>query len=163
VAFRPGGGRPVLRVPISTLSDRSVPASGLPALAVWPGGEPDVASIEEWLRRSVPEADPTAQWVTEVVATVVVDPDITRVDQLASCSGTSVRRLQRLFAAYVGVSPKWVIRRYRLQEVTERMARGDTADWAGLAAELGYADQAHFTRDFTGVFGETPAQYARRY
>jgi AraC-like DNA-binding protein len=56
-----------------------------------------------------------------------------------------------------------VIRRYRLHEVTERMARGETADWARLAAELGYADQAHLTRDFTSLFGEPPTAYARRY
>jgi AraC-like DNA-binding protein len=43
------------------------------------------------------------------------------------------------------------------------MAKGASIDWAGLAAELGYADQAHFTRDFTSMFGETPTRYALRY
>lgn len=74
-----------------------------------------------------------------------------------------VRRLQRLFAAHVGVGPKWVIRRYRLHEATERMARGDAIVWADLAGELGYADQAHFSRDFAALFGEPPTRYARRY
>ena len=36
-------------------------------------------------------------------------------------------------------------------------------DWAGLAAELGYADQAHFVRDFKDMFGESPAWYGERY
>jgi AraC-like DNA-binding protein len=63
----------------------------------------------------------------------------------------------------VGVGPKWVIRRYRLHEVTERMAAGSRIDWAGLAADLGYADQAHLTRDFGALFGEPPTRYARRY
>jgi AraC-like DNA-binding protein len=56
-----------------------------------------------------------------------------------------------------------VIRRYRLHEVTERMAAGGPVDWAGLAVELGYADQAHLVRDFTDLFGEPPTYYARRY
>jgi AraC-like DNA-binding protein len=43
------------------------------------------------------------------------------------------------------------------------MDSGASIDWAGLAADLGYADQAHFTRDFTAMFGETPTQYAARY
>jgi AraC-like DNA-binding protein len=56
-----------------------------------------------------------------------------------------------------------VIRRYRLHGATERMARGDAIVWADLAGELGYADQAHFSRDFAALFGEPPTRYARRY
>jgi AraC-like DNA-binding protein len=68
-----------------------------------------------------------------------------------------------LFAEYVGIGPKWVIRRYRPHEVTTRMAAGAVIDLATLAADLGYADQAHFTRDFTAMFGESPTHYAQRY
>jgi AraC-like DNA-binding protein len=71
--------------------------------------------------------------------------------------------LQRLFAEHVGVPPKWVIRRYRLREVTDRLDAGEPVDWGPLAAELGYADQAHLTRDFAAMFGEPPTRYAERY
>ena len=91
------------------------------------------------------------------------DPSVARVDALAAAVSTSVRSLQRLFAEHVGVGPKWVIRRYRLHEITERMSEGIGIDWAALAADLGYADQAHLTRDFTDLFGEPPTAYARRY
>ena len=74
-----------------------------------------------------------------------------------------MRGLQRLFAEYVGIGPKWVIRRYRLHEVTARMAAGRAIDWAALAADLGYADQGHFIRDFKTMFGEPPTWYAQRY
>lgn len=56
-----------------------------------------------------------------------------------------------------------MIRRYRLHEVTERLAAGSAVRWAELAAELGYADQSHLSRDFTALFGEPPGWYARRY
>jgi AraC-like DNA-binding protein len=56
-----------------------------------------------------------------------------------------------------------VIHRYRLREVTGRMEAGGRIDWAALAADLGYADQPHFVRDFTAMFGETPTRYAERY
>ena len=54
-------------------------------------------------------------------------------------------------------------RHYRLNEVKRQMASGTAVDWAGLAAELGYADQAHFTRDFVAMVGEPPTRYAARY
>ena len=82
---------------------------------------------------------------------------------LAGELGLSKRGLQRLFAEYVGIGPKWVIRRYRLHEVTARMAAGGAIDWAVLAADLGYADQGHFIRDFKSMFGGPPTWYALRY
>ena len=88
------------------------------------------------------------------------DGAIARADQLAAATGTGLRRLQRLFAEHVGVGPKWVIRRYRLHEATARAANGDL-DLVRLAAELGYSDQAHLTRDFTALVGQPPARYAR--
>jgi AraC-like DNA-binding protein len=81
------------------------------------------------------------------------------VDDLAAAAGRSPRALQRLFREYVGVTPKWVLRRLRLQEAAERMADG-TGDWAALALDLGYFDQAHFINDFRRVVGRSPAEYA---
>ena len=66
----------------------------------------------------------------------------------------------RLFADYVGVSPKWVMRRARLHEAAERADSGEPVDWASLASDLGYADQAHLTRDFTVTIGVSPSRYA---
>lgn len=59
----------------------------------------------------------------------------------------------------MGVPPKWVILRYRVQEAIERAA--PEADWAALAADLGYSDQAHLVRDFTATIGVSPTAYAR--
>jgi AraC-like DNA-binding protein len=77
-----------------------------------------------------------------------------------AASGLTARSLQRLFADYVGVSPKWVMRRARLHEAAARADGGGFVDWAALAADLGYADQAHLTRDFTVTLGVSPARYA---
>lgn len=72
----------------------------------------------------------------------------------------STRRMQRLFREYVGVTPKWVIQRYRLIEAAARLAAGRADDLADLALDLGYADQAHFIRDFKRIVGRPPAGYA---
>ena len=66
-----------------------------------------------------------------------------------------------MFNDYVGVSPKWVIQRYRLQEAAERLAEGRATSLETLALELGFFDQAHFCRDFKALVGRTPAEYAR--
>jgi len=161
VAFRPGAFRPFLGAPVSTITDRVVDAASvfgpdLPAT-------PDVETVERFLTDRMPEPDPRAAEAADIVATIVARPELTTVEALARDLGTSVRGLQRLFAEHVGIGPKWVIRRYRLHEVTERLAAGGIIDWAALAADLGYADQAHFTRDFKHMFGESPTRYAARY
>ena len=74
------------------------------------------------------------------------------------------RTLQRLFAEYVGVSPGWVLRRGRLHAAAERVihlaASGPEESLAAVAAEFGYADQAHFSRDFRRVLGTAPGDWA---
>nr|WP_240189371.1 helix-turn-helix domain-containing protein [Nakamurella flavida] len=72
-----------------------------------------------------------------------------------------MRHLQRLFAHYVGVTPKWVLSRFRMHDVVSALDAGSTAGLAELAAEFGWYDQAHFTRDFTRLVGVTPREYRR--
>lgn len=161
VEFRPGCFRPFLRAPVSTITDRSIDAEAVFGRDL--PDPPEVETVERFLLAHLPEPDPRADEAADAVARIAAGPALTRVDVLADELGMSVRQLQRLFAEYVGIGPKWVIRRYRLHEVTERLANGIEIDWASLAAELGYADQAHFTKDFTAMFGETPTWYAKRY
>jgi AraC-like DNA-binding protein len=106
--------------------------------------------------------DPVAEQAAGLVGRIAADPGLLRVAQLAEVSGLSERRLQRLFAEYVGVSPKWVMRRARLHEAALRVEADGPAsvDWGALAADLGYADQAHLTRDFTATLGVPPSRYA---
>ncbi|MGS2810127.1 AraC family transcriptional regulator [Nocardia sp. MW-W600-9] len=161
VAFRPGMFRPFLGGPVADLRDRTVDAAtvfgpGLPTVA-------DVDSVERFLVERLPAADPQAELAARVVAAIAEDTAVTRVDALADRFGLTVRGLQRLFADCVGIGPKWVVRRYRLHEITERLGAGAAIDWAATAAELGYADQAHLSRDFRRIFGEPPTRYAQRY
>jgi AraC-like DNA-binding protein len=97
-----------------------------------------------------------------VAARIADDRSLTRVDQLVGEIGPSLRQLQRVFSEYMGVSPKWVLQRYRLLDAAERVAAGMPVRWADLALDLGYADQAHFIRDFKKLIGRSPADYAHR-
>ncbi|MDB4989691.1 MAG: transcriptional regulator, AraC family [Myxococcaceae bacterium] len=120
------------------------------------------ATVEAFLRACDPQRHAASALVDQLIAAVQHDRGIARADQLARLAGMSLRSLHRLFERHVGVSPKWVVRRSRVQEAAERVARGERVDWASTAQELGYHDQAHLIRDFHAQVGFTPAAYARR-
>ena len=169
--FRPGGFRPFYGKSIASLNDCVVPArqvfgpaaDAACAAAMSPdaGDDAMVAAAQRLLRGAGPVPDPVAAQVDVMVTRIGADPGLRRVAALAEAFDVPERRLQRLFAEYVGVSPKWVIRRARLLEAARRADLGEVVDWAGLALDLGYADQAHLTRDFTATLGVPPATYAR--
>ncbi|MBG6092542.1 helix-turn-helix domain-containing protein [Actinomadura viridis] len=170
VKFRAGCFRPFTGRPVIALADRRVPAREFfgPAVdevnrAVLGTTDLDAMAdlAEAFLRPRLPAPDPAAEEVAAMAGRMTADPALFRVDDAAEMLHVSVRTLQRLFAEYVGASPKWVLRRARLHEAAARADRGDGVDWASLAADLGYCDQSHLTRDFTAVVGVSPARYAR--
>lgn len=94
------------------------------------------------------------------------DRNITRVDQLMTLQSDgrepqTLRQLQRLFKTYVGISPKETIQRLRLIEAAEMLRTKETIDFASLALDLGYSDQAHLIRDFKQMTGHTPSRYVQ--
>jgi AraC-like DNA-binding protein len=170
IRFRPAGFHPFLGAPVSTLTDRRAAVSevfgpagdDLVAGLLAAPGDPELAAIAEALLRArLPDPDPNVATVNQLVDQIMADRDITQVKHLTDRTGMGPRRLQRLFATYVGVTPKWVIQRSRLHEAVERLDRGDHVDLGFLARDLGYFDQAHFARDFRAAVGRPPAAYAR--
>lgn len=166
VKFTPAGFSAVARVPMRSLVDRvmSVEAATGRELKPPPDDEPGTvrAALFEFLYGVAPQRSEEIALVDRLVALAQQNRSIARAEDLAQLAGTSVRSLHRLFEHYVGVGPKWVVRRSRVQEAAERVARGERVEWARTALELGYHDQAHLIRDFRAQIGFTPAAYARR-
>lgn len=170
--FRPGGFRGFWRGSISSLTGRTwaldeIFGSGAETLEAraLAEGEPVAAFevVQNFLRERAPVRNDDARLAAEITERIARDRSITRVEHVAERFGLSIRKLQRLFSEFVGVSPKWVIQRYRLHEAAERIAAEAELDGATLAFELGYADQAHFIRDFRRLVGKTPAEYSRAF
>jgi AraC-like DNA-binding protein len=171
VKFRPGGFRAFVAQPVVELTDRRLPlqqvlgrtAHGLERRALRHDDHAAaIAVIEAFLHQRKPRPDPSIALAGQVCERIASDHAIIRVEQVAEAFKLGTRALQRLFSNYIGVSPKWVIQRYRLHEAAARIAAGGAVDWAQTALELGYADQAHFIRDFKKLVGRAPADYSRR-
>jgi AraC-like DNA-binding protein len=170
VRFRTGGFRAFLGAPVALITDRFLgvsevfgqPAQALEDALLRASDEEGMAAImDRFLGPLAPRRDRLAEVAGEIVAAIAADRGLIRVGDLAAGAGMGPRRLQRLFHEYVGAGPKWVMRRYRMQEALARTAGGEPGSWGELAAELGYADQAHFIRDFTASVGTTPSCYVR--
>ncbi len=117
-----------------------------------------IDAFAEVLRPSLP-VDEEGELVNRLVAFVESRSDVTRVAQVSEEFGLGERALQRLVHRRIGLTPKWLIQRRRLQEAAERLRTHGTA-LADVAAALGYADQPHFSRDFSAVTGMTPGEFA---
>jgi AraC-like DNA-binding protein len=171
VKFRPAAFQPLLRAPLSSLSERTVSLRAVfgresDALKAALLAEPDparcVALAQAFLQPRLPPMPPAIAQLRDLVERLAADPGLTRVEQVAVLAGMAPRQLQRRFRAAVGVSPKWVIQRYRLHEAAERLAGAGAPDMAELALQLGYFDQSHFIRDFKALVGQAPGAYATR-
>jgi AraC-like DNA-binding protein len=174
----PAAGHLVARAPLAAYTDRFVDVADVlgdagarltdrvrAAMAGDPHS-PDahraaMAAYGDALRPLLP-VDPEGELVNRVVAFVEGNRDVTRVAQVCAEFDLSERSLQRLVHRRLGLTPKWLIQRRRLQEAAERL-RDRATTLAEVAAVLGYADQPHFTRDFAQVTGMTPGGYAARH
>lgn len=174
--FLPAAGRLVLGRSVTEVADgwieldEVLPAehAGLPdQIRAAMAGDPHdpsahaaaIAATERWLTSLLP-VDEQGLLVNHLVAWLRDHPEVTRVSDLADEAGLSERSLQRLVEQRVGFSPKWLVQRRRLHDAVEALKAGATG-LADMAADLGYTDQAHFTRDFRTVTGMTPGEYLK--
>lgn len=170
VKFRPGGFYPLWGRPVSGMTDRTVDVrealgeegGALEGKMLATRDQDEMARLAEaFLRERLPRPDRNVVLLARIFDEMCSHPEMTTVEDLAARLEMNKRALQRLFSRYVGVGPKWVIRRYRLHEAAERLAGGEATNWAETALELGYFDQAHFVKDFKAMVGVPPAAYAR--
>lgn len=175
VRFRPGGAGPLLRLALDAVTDGDALL-----LDVWGHAGAELAPrlleagsltarvrllervlLERLARHgSTPDA-----MVASVVSRVLAARGVVPVRALEAVAGVGERQLERRFRAAVGLTPKVLCRVVRLQHVLARVSaarRPDTrVDWAGLALEGGYCDQAHLAREVRALVGTTPTAWVR--
>jgi AraC-like DNA-binding protein len=164
VRLRPGAAGRVLGLPASELLDRRTPVRDLWApdgleerVATAPSPERRRAELERALAGRRAAAGAPDELVR--AATLRLGLPAARVGSLSDELGTSERQLRRRFHDAVGYGPKTLDRILRFRRFVARIPRlacGE-AELARVAAELGYADQAHLTRECSRLAGLTPA------
>jgi AraC-like DNA-binding protein len=167
--FRPGGLAALTGRSARDWTDRDVPVdevlpAAVDALRAADPHEQDPAAISGALVPLTIGAadDPTYDRVLEVVADMLADRSLVSVAQVEERHAVSGRTLQRWFAHYVGVGPKWVLARHRLHDAVTELDAGYDGPLSELAARYGWYDQSHFVRDFRSLTGVPPGEYAGR-
>lgn len=169
IKFKPAGFYPFIEYDVSYLTDKKLKYNDV--------FDENVNSIEKDLLRIdkdvdkvtyvdnlflnlLPEKEYQIKRINKIVNEIINNIQILQVDDITEKCYISKRSLQRNFKKYIGVNPKWVIKRYRLHEAAEQINDGDISSFSQLSQSLGYYDQAHFINDFKSIIGKTPTEYA---
>ncbi|WP_437594268.1 helix-turn-helix domain-containing protein [Sorangium sp. So ce1000] len=167
--FKPGWSVPLLGVAASELTDRIVPLEdvwgragrelcGALLAARSPADVMDRVTRELALRGGQPFETASGQLTRRAVR--LLEGGEFRVESVADRLGVTARHLRRAFTENVGIGPKEFARAVRLQRAV-RMA-ATSCDWARIAADAGYYDQAHLIADFRQLVGLTPGAFFKR-
>jgi AraC-like DNA-binding protein len=171
VRLRPGAAGPALGIPPSELLNQRIDAADLrselpagPATALdarLPGALPPRVAVRRLARvaRQMAAAGPPDPLVAEAARRL--DQPGSRVSQVAADLGISERQLHRRCCAAVGYGPVLLRRVLRFRRFVSQIDSGSPAHLAVLAADAGYADQAHLTRDSSELAGLPPAALVR--
>jgi len=165
VRFRPSAGGPALGIPLTELRDLRADLADLrPAQArqLTAALDPEIAAAQMLDMTAALVADGAPDPEVTWAARLLRDPAV-RAEDVAAEVGLSLRQLRRRCQAAVGYGPKTLQRVLRFRRFLARVdARPDVLDLAAIAAEAGYADQAHLTRECGRLAGLTPAALARQ-
>lgn len=167
--LRPGWSMPLLGVATSALTDRIVAledlwgdlGSDLCAELLATRSLPEVVErvSSALARRACETFEPSSARLARRAAHLL-EAGEARVESVADQLGVSARHLRRAFTESIGLSPKDFARAARLQRAV-RMA-ATSSDWATIAADAGYYDQAHLIADFRELVGTTPGTFVKR-
>ncbi len=97
--------------------------------------------------------------VTYALRELSAPPPGRSVAEVSNAIGMSQRRFLERFRSEVGMAPKLFGRVQRFQSVIASVHTLREVNWAAVAAQCGYFDQAHFIHDFHAFSGFTPTAY----
>jgi AraC-like DNA-binding protein len=118
-----------------------------------------IAKLEQSLLKAIHAADRTRTVSRPIAMDILKARGMVRVGELLREHGIQARQLERLFLDEIGVAAKLLARIVRFNHAKKMIEANPDIDLLSLTYECGYADQAHFTRNFREMFGITPADF----
>jgi AraC-like DNA-binding protein len=164
VRFRPSAGGQALKTPLSEIANQRVPLADLlppAARRLPPALDPEAAAGQLLDITGALVVDGAPDPAMARAAVLLRDP-AARAEAVAAEIGLSERQFRRRSQAAAGYGPKTLQRVLRFHRFVRLLdAAPVPPDLAALAAQVGYADQAHLTRECSALSGFTPATLAR--
>jgi AraC-like DNA-binding protein len=168
VNFRPGGAHALIGLNVEELAKHDINLEDMfgsrarqlrQRLLETAAPTERVALLEQWLRRLTEQPSWDAA-ILHAVAMLARVPDVPSIGHLQRESGYSAHRFGLLFQRHMGMTAKQYARLMRFRAVVDMAYAEQQVDWARIAVEGGYCDQAHLSHEFRRFSGITPTEYA---
>ncbi|NET34089.1 MAG: AraC family transcriptional regulator [Cyanothece sp. SIO1E1] len=117
-----------------------------------------IDTLNNFFEHIILESSENIDRVKQVIALIFESNGLMTVTDLQDKTGINERKLERLFAKYVGLSPKFYSRIIRFNYIF-RKVENTRMSWSELALIAGFYDQSHFIKNFTEFTGEEPSNY----
>jgi len=171
VVFRKGMAHPFFPVPMSEFSDTVVDADYFwkddfrflrERLLATPSVSERFRLVEEFLLSRLNSDTHVNPCVEYALDEIVRRPGYTSLSALSLKIGYSQKHFIDLFKKHIGLTPKAYVRVMRFQNAVAAIELADDVDWAAIALQSGYYDQAHFINEFRAYSGFTPKEYLEK-
>jgi len=172
IVFRAGGAAPFFRERMDAVANAHVDLDALAGgdartlrqrLLETRDAHARLRFVERWLHAHADAArarrHPT---IAHALRLIDAAPATQRMPAIAAHCRMSPRRFGELFREQVGMSPKRYARLQRFHDVVAQVHRRARVDWAGIAVDGGFHDQAHLIHEFRAFAGMTPTAYLAR-
>lgn len=167
----PDAVRAVTGLPARALRDRVGPAPE--PLAAWTAPmdaaipvtddvDAGLAALDAFLAARLAGAPRPDAQVRAAVAAIVAGRGERAMTDVAREAGLGLRQLQRRFPDATGLTLREYARVRRLREALAHRLAERPAGWSRIAAETGFVDQAHLTREVVALTGVRPTEVARQ-
>jgi AraC-like DNA-binding protein len=173
VRFWPGAGQALLGVAAEATRDKAAPLEHLTsasrvetlraALSGAATGEAVAAAFDAGLSALVAQSRPLDPAVMTAVFRIVGSHGREGIAAVAEAVGLSPRQLRRRFRAVCGVTAKELARVRRFRASAVERALGSTEAWVAIAADHGYADQAHLVHEYRRLVGLSPKAFEQQF
>jgi len=169
VLFRSGAGRTFFPIAAHELHNTDIALHDLypdeadcllNELCAASGEDAQFRIVEEYLTSKLKNGVPIPKAVRYAVRELSSAGALPSIREIQLATGLSHTRFIQVFREYVGMTPKLFARVRRFRTLVGRIEKGLPVNWAALAADSGYFDQAHLIHEFRAFAGITPVEFS---